>query len=532
MRPPPAAGTDETLHALRAQAEALEGERRFDAAAQAFVALARREPMPAPAWRRAADCLFRLDRHRDARACALSALGGGLPPEAEWIPLARQLRRLEESQALFALANAAAPHAGPDALLELASLVSASGEQRLASALVSRAISLAPADPRARYLSGVLCQFEGDSERAQGELGLCLHLAPAFAQAHWLRSSLAPREGGRETRVAQVEAALATTPAGGQAEAYLRFALHNELHALGRHDDAWCALQRGNAVRRAQVSYDARATEALLEAIAAACDASFATRVAKRPNDASDAPVPVFIVGMHRSGTTLLERILAGHPQVADGGETQLFAAQLSQATDHGISGALDAIALERLACAGDADFAAVGAGFVQASSWRMRGRRWFTEKQPANFLNVGLIARALPQARILHLVRDPVDTCFSNLRTYFGRAAPHAFDMRELAGYFNGYRTLMRHWHAVLPGRVLDVNYEALVADPGTVARRFFDFCGLAFDPAALDLARDGGSVATASHGQVRGAILRDRGGAWRPYAAHLAPLLEGLGR
>lgn len=524
--------TDDGLTGLHAQADALQGQRRFDAAAQAFVALAQRDPARADAWRRAADCLFALDRHRDARVCVLSALRHGLPPEPEWIPLARQLRRLEESQALFALADAAAPRAGPEALLELASLVSASGEQRLAAALVSRALSLAPMDSRARYLSGVLCQFEGDPERAETELALCLHLAPAFAQAHWMLSGIAPREGGRAPRVARIRAVLADTGAGSQAEAYLQFALHNELHALDQHEAAWQALARGNAVRRARVPYDAQAGAALLQAIAQRCDAAFAAQTAPVPTVQGDAPVPVFIVGMHRSGTTLLERILAGHPQVADGGETQLFAAQLAQAADHGIAGALDALALQRLAHAGDADFAAIGAGFIEASRWRMRGRGWFTEKQPPNFLNVGFIARALPQARILHLVRDPVDTCFSNLRTYFGRAAPHAFDMHELAEHCNGYRRLMRHWHAVLPGRVLDVRYDALVAEPEAVARRVFDFCGLAFDPAALDVARRGGSVATASHGQVRRGILRDRGGAWRPYAAHLAPLLDRLER
>ncbi len=510
------------------QGDALVPAHRHDAAAAAFLDIVRADSSRTDAWLRACDCLWALDRYRDARTCALSALAHGQLDAVTRVPLAQRLRRCEESQPLFALAARVASDASIDDLLDLAALCSSAGEQGLAASLVDRALARAPSDARARYLNGVLAQFVGDTERAERELELCLHLAPGFAQAHWMLAGIAPRHG-RDARVPRLQAAIEDASPGSNAESYLQFALHAELHALERYPQAWAALERANGVRRAHVRHDAKAADELFAQIEAICDERFAARCVPAPVD-GDAPVPVFIVGMHRSGTTLLERILAGHPRVADGGETQLFAAQLSRATDHAVAGALDGLAIERLVDADDATFAAIGEGFLDASRSRRRERRWFTEKQPANFLSIGCIARALPQARILHLVRDPVDTCFSNLRTYFGRAAPHAFDMLELADCHRGYRRLMHHWHAVLPGRVLDVRYDDLVADAEGVARRVFHFCGLDFDPQALDLSRSGGTAATASHGQVRQGILRNRDGAWRPYATQLSPMIDRL--
>jgi hypothetical protein len=152
------------------------------------------------------------------------------------------------------------------------------------------------------------------------------------------------------------------------------------------------------------------------------------------------------------------------------------------------------------------------------------------TEKLPSNFLLAGIIAHALPEARILHMRRDPVDTCFSNLRTFFGNAAVHSYDPLDVADYYLRYRRLMSHWHRVLPGRILDIDYSGFVADPEDGTRRVLEFCGLEFEPAALDIGRSGGTVATASIGTVRAGILKDRGGAWRPYATQLEAMIRVL--
>jgi hypothetical protein len=230
---------------------------------------------------------------------------------------------------------------------------------------------------------------------------------------------------------------------------------------------------------------------------------------------------------MHRSGTTLLERVLAGHDGVADGGETYVFSACLRHAADHYCQGVGDAVLVDRLDAPG---LTAAGARFRDYARWRAGGKAWLTEKLPSNFLNLGFILQALPEARVLHMRRDPIDTCFSNLRTFFGNAAAYSYEQRELAEYFLHYQALMRHWHAQAPGRILDIDYAEFVAAPEIQARRVMEFCGIEFQPEALALEHGGGQVATASLADVRGGIRRDRGGVWRHYEAHLQPLREAL--
>ena len=177
-------------------------------------------------------------------------------------------------------------------------------------------------------------------------------------------------------------------------------------------------------------------------------------------------------------------------------------------------------------------DFGEVGKRYLDGIAWRLHGERFFTDKLPSNFLNIGFICEALPQARILHMTRDPVETCFSNLRELFSEANPYSYDMVEMADFHRGYRALMRHWHARYPGRILDVGYERLVDDPETVLREVCAFCGIDFDPAMLDIDSRRRAVVTASAVAVRGGIRRRGAPKWAPYAAQLRPLLEALDR
>ena len=172
------------------------------------------------------------------------------------------------------------------------------------------------------------------------------------------------------------------------------------------------------------------------------------------------------------------------------------------------------------------------GEQFLAYARWRANGRRWFTEKLPSNFLNLGFILQALPDAVVLHMRRDPIDTCFSNLRTFFSQAAPYSYDQSELADYFLQYVELMRHWHAQFPGRILDVDYGEFVADPETHAKMVMSFCGLEYEAEALDVRKSRGFTATASVASVRQGILKDRGAVWTNYQSHLQPLLRGLGK
>ena len=476
---------------------------------------------------RASDALLQQDRYRDSLHCVLRTFESADRESDRLIPLCQRLRRFHESGRALALIANADPERFPSAVdrTELASLASRCGDQALAQAWIEHAVRADPMHAPAQYMRGVIAMFRGDMPQARFALSACLAVAPDFAQAHWALSTLPNDAGaGDADAAARIRASLARTPPGSVAEAYLWFALHNVLHALGRHDEAWDALARGHALRREQAPYDEGATEALFAAVESRCTPEFLAPVDERAGDYT----PVFIVGMHRSGTTLLERILGGHPLVADGGESYAFTAQLDFAADHKSADALDATTLERLA---GADFTAIGAGFLEASRWRVRGKPFLTEKLPANLLNAGFIAKALPQAKLLRVVRDPMDTCFSNLRTWFAGVAGYSRDPLQVAAHYLRCERLARRLHETMPGRILDVSYTDLVDDTEATMRRVFEFCGLPFAPQALDVGRASGDVSTASTASVREGILRNRDGAWKPYARQLQPMRDALG-
>jgi len=243
----------------------------------------------------------------------------------------------------------------------------------------------------------------------------------------------------------------------------------------------------------------------------------------------TDGPRPVFIVGMPRSGTTLLERILGSHPDIEDAGELLDFVRQMRWCADAAGDKLLD-LDLARKA-EGTVDWAELGRRYLDRTQWRAKGKPVYTDKLPPNFLNVAYIARALPQARILHMVRGSMDTCFSNLKMLFAGAYPPSYDQIEMADHFRGYRALMTHWHEAFPGRILDVHYDQLVNEPERVAREVLEFCGLPWHEGIAAIEKRSGTVATASTAQVREPIHQRFLEQWRRYEAHLGPLRERLG-
>jgi hypothetical protein len=239
--------------------------------------------------------------------------------------------------------------------------------------------------------------------------------------------------------------------------------------------------------------------------------------------------VPVFIVGMPRTGTTVLERILGNHSRFASGGELNAFATSVAMALDRPY-GAPPSAAQVRAAAG--VDPAEVGAAYLARTARLAGGRSHLVDKNPLNLANAGLIARALPQARILCLLRDPMDACFSNFKELFpGGGYGYSYDLGDLAAHWRRFRALVAHWQAVLPGRFMAVEYEALVADPAEVAARALEFCGVDFEPGCVDITRNAAPVSTASSSQVRQPIHGGSVGAWRRYAAQLAPLRERIG-
>ncbi|MBA3930058.1 MAG: sulfotransferase family protein [Xanthomonas sp.] len=438
--------------------------------------------------------------------------------------VAQRLRFFNEFDALercladTRFAESAPPHVLARAVVMLGSIGAHEAAVRLAERTVQRDPNCAPA----LYVRGNLHLFSGEPDMAELRYEQSLKADPRLYQNAWMLASVRTQTP-ESNHVDRLRRQLAEATPGKEGEVYLGFGLHKELHDIGDHAGAWSALQRGCRVKRTHVEYSPAEDASLVDDAIATFDAAFL-----RSEVAVEQPaVPIFILGMHRSGTTLLERMLSGHSNVADAGETGAFDAQVRLAADHHYANRWDAHVLAKLP---GMDMEGIARGYAESARWLSRGKPFFTEKLPMNFWNIGLIAKALPQARIINLVRDPMDTCFSNLRTLFAGVATYSYDQAELAHFYLQYRRLMQHWLDVLPGRILQVNYDELVSAPDAVGQRVAEYCGLSYQASIADVSRSGGRVATASAALARQGIRRDRGMVWRHYEAQLQPLRVGL--
>jgi tetratricopeptide (TPR) repeat protein len=478
----------------------------------------------APALVGLSTVLSRTGRHREAYDAAMAAFRARPPFAPVLYAIAQRLRYFHEFGALVTcLGDRAFIHdAPPDIIAKAAVMLSSIGAHEPATALVEAGVRRKPTDAACLHVRGNFHYFVGEIERAEACYEASLRTDPLLFQNSMMLAALRPATPERNY-VERFQGQLAKARPGGNGEVYLPFALHKQFHELRRYDEAWAALDRGCKAKRRQVAYDIADDTRLVETLLQVCDRSFVAST----SSVSQPAVPIFIVGMHRSGTTLLERMLAGHSHVGDAGETSSFHAEIELATDRSAPAGPDR---DTMLAARGADFDAVARGYARRAAWLSRGKPFFTEKLPQNFLNVGLIAKAIPEARFLHLVRDPMDTCFSNLRQLFSGAALYSYDQQELGAFYLLYRRAMAHWRQVLPGRVLDISYAALIDDPEAMARRVAAHCGLEFEAAMVDIERATGTVSTPSAGTARQGFRRDRGQVWRNYEAFLEPLRVAL--
>lgn len=417
-------------------------------------------------------------------------------------------------------------------LAELAQLRWMLGELPAAKAWMDRAIEAGIQTPDACYLQAMLAQFTGDTRRARDVLEASLRRWPGFGDAAVALAN-ARRQTARANDLDLLYEQLGQLPAGGRsvevmaARASFESALFKELDDLGRHEEAWQALARSNALMHAVSPYDATGEAAVTDAILRAAETLAATRVAVPP--AFDGPTPIFIVGLPRSGTTLLDRMLSNHSQVASAGEINDFRRQLRWMTDVPPSGVAGMVLAQQRST--KLDFAELGARYLRQTQWRAQGRRFYVDKLPINIRMVHLIRRALPHAPILHMVREPMDVCFSNLKAMLGPASAYSYDMQALAHYYDLYARLAEHWHASMPGAMLDVPYDALVSDPAATLHRVLEYCRLHDEEACLFPESNASPVATPSSVQVREPIHTRALGEWRHYAKQLEPLRLALG-
>jgi len=403
------------------------------------------------------------------------------------------------------------------ALAHLYAILAWLGRQPEMIAWLEKAVAADPKAAAAHQMLGSLLLGMGRTEDARRELELAVALEPRNGRFH-LALSEAKTYAADDRHLAQMESLLGDAKSP-QHQAEVQFALAKAYAEIGNHDRAFALLATANKNVRRKVAYDEKRMFATFEHAKRIFDAAF---LRSRQGFGAPSERPLFIVGMPRSGSTLLEQILASHPAVHVAGESRAyikacapFVKQFPQDVTTLESGKLRVIA----------------EAYLDAVSESAPGAQRVVDKMLSNFVLIGLIHLSLPRARFVHSVRDPVDTCLSCYATYFAESQPFAFDLGELGRFYRAYSSLMDHWRAVLPqGTILDVHYEKLVGDLEGETRRLLDFCGLPWNGACLEFFKTARPIWTASVTQVRSPITRRSIGRPRPDFATLAPLLAAL--
>ncbi|MGE0581248.1 MAG: sulfotransferase [Steroidobacteraceae bacterium] len=422
--------------------------------------------------------------------------------------------------ALAALASVEGATPGNAALArQVAEAYTHCGRHADAHRCLARAALARPDDPRVLYDLAAADMALGDFAAAEARLDRVIALDPGDFDAWYNRATLRRQTPARNHVAALIAALERSAPRGDVA---LGYALAKELEDLGEHTRSFHYLERATRARRRQLSYR---VETDIEAIDAIIGAFGPETLAPAARGAGrTASGPIFVVGLPRSGTTLVDRILASHPQVESFGELN----DLPLAAMHAAGKAPDKRALIRQAAS--CDHAALGRHYLERVAGYGRSRPRFVDKTPLNLLYLGLIALALPGARVIHLRRDPLDSGYAMLKTLFRMGYPFSYDQADLGRYYGAYRRLMAHWRTQLPGAFLDVDYEALVADQERETRRLLEWCGLDFHPDCLAFHRHAGPTATASAAQVREPLHARSVRASRRLWDELAPLRATL--
>jgi len=368
------------------------------------------------------------------------------------------------------------------------------------------------------WLDLAICErYCGDFDAAREHLDQALRLDPGNAHAHWVLSSLRKAKDA-DNSIAAIDAALRAPNLAAPGESYLQFARGKELEDLERWDEAFDAVTAAGAARRQSRPYDHRQSESLVNTLINLYDRQFIESSAAQ----YDSDEPIFVVGLPRTGTTLVERILGSHDEVFAAGELRQFADAVHARTD-GDGGPV--LSAQQIVASTTLDFRDLGESYIESTRPRTGLKPHFTDKMPVNFLYLGLIAKALPGARIIHVTRNPMDTCWSNFKQYFGDLYEYSYDLEDTARFILLYQRLMSHWREVLPGRFIDLAYEDLVGDPEQQVRRLLDYCDLPWQQACLDFHRNRDAVTTASSVQVREPIYSRSIGRWKQLERQLQP-------
>lgn len=387
-----------------------------------------------------------------------------------------------------------------------------------------QAARLQPEEVQLRMSIGHVHKTLGRRNESEAAYKAALAMDPAIAEAYWSLADL-KNYSFSDTEIAAMQQLLADNTIGGSHAAQLHFALGKALEQRRQYAGAFAYYERGNALRRLDAPFDIEHFERRSSRIRSFFDRAF---FAARDGSGDPSPAPIFIVGLPRSGSTLLEQILASHSNVEGTMElpniiriTHQFDDMLASREGYP----------EQVGGAPVGLLRALGSRYLEETAPLRSERAHFTDKLPNNFSHIGLIHAILPNAAVIDARRHPMDCCFSTFKQHFAEGQTFSYDLGDLGRYYRCYLSLMDHWDAVLPGKVLHMQYEELVRDPEANIRRLLDFCRLPFEPACLSFHQTRRSVRTASAEQVRQPLYSSGVGYWRNFEKELQPLRQALG-
>ena len=391
-----------------------------------------------------------------------------------------------------------------------------------------QAAALQPGESKHYYNMACLQRSLGEIEDAERNFDEALRLNPADYEACKIRSELR-RQTAERNHVDSLRAMLDQGIDDVRGKVQVCYALAKELEDLGEWERSFYYLKMGSDARRSYMRYDVERDLGTMAAIRRTFDADRFGLA----STGTDSREPIFVLGLPRTGTTLVERILGSHSQVYAAGELTNFATQMMHLVC-AKAGHSKPQRDELVALSATLDFRRLGDSYVDSTRPFTGQTPHFVDKLPLNYLYIGLIHLALPEAKIINLHRHPLDTCYAIYKQLFVDAYPFSYDLDELGRYYIAYHRLMEHWNHVLPGVIHTINYESMVDDLEAESRRLLDYCGLDWESGCLRYYENRNAPTTASATQVRQPVYRSSVGKWRCYREQLgslAVMLESAG-
>jgi len=434
----------------------------------------------------------------------------------------KQQDRLDDAVQAAAAACEGNPR-NPNAHYLHASMLAVAGAHEEALAAYRRALDISHYHPAAWVGMGHLLKTLGRQEEGISAYRTAIEQRPNFGEVYWSLANLKTFRFSPE-EIGDMERRLAGEDLDEDARVHFLFTLGKAWEDSGDYPRAFEYYRQACELQRPRVAYDPVETEVINERIREVFTRGF---IEEQGGRGCPDPDPIFIVGLPRSGSTLIEQILASHSQVEGTAELPDVGRVIGELSSK--SG--DEVYPEAARKLDAAGWRALGESYLRRTQRHRHGLPRFTDKMPNNFPSVGFIHLILPNAKIIDARRHPLDSCFGTWKQHFAHGQTFSYDLEEIGEYYLEYRRMMRHWQQVLPGRVLEIRYEDMVRDQESQTRRLLDYCGLPFEGACLRFYETERPVRTASSEQVRQPIYSSSVNHWRNFREELAPLMEILG-